>query len=127
MSDEFLEDLNRFKKLESKCGNKYEAIQRLCKKSRKLGKISKGVRDSKLLSCAIRDEVPVEHKITMLQQSWSREDEILSSVSDLDVIYSVKQSVKYSTPENIQYIYLDGMKEYQMKRVRVLTNMIVRR
>lgn len=120
-----LDDLKKFKELEKKCGNPYLAIQKLTHKSRKLGTKYKGVNDSHLITCALYNEEPsIIHKNKISIES-SYQDELLSRVSNEDVVRSVKLSLKYSTRDNIQYVYTDSLEKCDESRVQVLVNMIL--
>ena len=120
-----LDDLKKFKELEKKSGNPYLAIQKLTHKSRKLGTKYKGVNDSHLITCALYNEEPsIIHKNKICIES-SYQDELLSRVSNEDVVRSVKLSLKYSTRDNIQYVYTDSLEKCDESRVQVLVNMIL--
>lgn len=120
-----LDDLKKFKELEKKSGNPYLAIQKLTHKSRKLGTKYKGVNDSHLITCALYNEEPsIIHKNNISIES-SYQDELLSRVSNEDVVRSVKLSLKYSTRDNIQYVYTDSLEKCDESRVQVLVNMIL--
>ena len=120
-----LDDLKKFKELEKKSGNPYLAIQKLTHKSRKLGTKYKGVNDSHLITCALYNEEPgIIHKNKISIES-SYQDELLSSVSNEDVVRSVKLSLKCSTRDNIQYVYTDSLEKCDESRVQVLVNMIL--
>lgn len=120
-----LDDLKKFKELEKKSGNPYLAIQKLTHKSRKLGTKYKGVNDSHLITCALYNEEPsIIHKNKLSIES-SYQDELLSRVSNEDVVRSVKLSLKYSTRDNIQYVYTDSLEKCDESRVQVLVNMIL--
>ena len=120
-----LDDLKKFKELEKKSGNPYLAIQKLTHKSRKLGKTYKGVNDSHLITCALYNEEPsIIHKNKISIES-SYQDELLSRVSNEDVVRSVELSLKYSTRDNIQYVYTDSLERCDESRVQVLVNMIL--
>lgn len=120
-----LDDLKKFKELEKKSGNPYLAIQKLTHESRKLGTKYKGVNDSHLITCALYNEEPSiihENKISI---ESSYQDELLSRVSNEDVVRSVKLSLQYSTRDNIQYVYTDSLEKCDESRVQVLVNMIL--
>ena len=120
-----LDDLKKFKELEKNSGNRYLAIQKLTHKSRKLCKTYKGVNDSHLITCALYNEEPsIIHKNKISIES-SYQDELLSRVSNEDVVRSVKLSLKYSTRDNIQYVYTDSLERCDESRVQVLVNMIL--
>lgn len=120
-----LDDLKKFKELEKKSGNPYLAIQKLTHKSRKLGIKYKGVNDSHLITCALYNEEPsIIHKNKISIES-SYQDELLSRVSNEDVVRSVELSLKYSTRDNIQYVYTDSLEKCDESRVQVLVNMIL--
>lgn len=120
-----LDDLKKFKELEKKSGNPYLAIQKLTHKSRKLGTKYKGVNDSHLITCALYNEEPsIIHKNKISIES-SYQDELLSRVSNEDVVRSVKLSLKYSIRDNIQYVYTDSLEKCDECRVQVLVNMIL--
>lgn len=120
-----LDDLKKFKELEKKSGNPYLAIQKLTHKSRKLGTKYKGVNDSHLITCALHNEEPsIIHKNKISIES-SYKDELLSRVSNEDVVRSVKLSLQYSTRDNIQYVYTDSLEKCDESRVQVLVNMIL--
>lgn len=120
-----LDDLKKFKELERKSGNPYLAIQKLTHESRKLGTKYKGVNDSHLITCALYNEEPsIIHKNKISIES-SYQDELLSRVSNEDVVTSVKLSLKYSTRDNIQYVYTDSLERCDESRVQVLVNMIL--
>ena len=120
-----LDDLKKFKELEKKSGNPYLAIQKLTHKSRKLGTKYKGVNDSHLITCALYNEEPsIIHKNKISIES-SYKDELLSRVSNEDVVRSVKLSLQYSTRDNIQYVYTDSLEKCDESRVQVLVNMIL--
>ena len=120
-----LDDLKKFKELEKKSGNPYLAIQKLTHKSRKLGTKYKGVNDSHLITCALYNEEPsIIHKNKISTES-NYQDELLSRVSNEDVIRSVKLSLRYSTRDNIQYVYTDSLEKCDESRVQVLVNMIL--
>lgn len=122
-----LDDLKKFKELEKKSGNPYLAIQKLTHKSRKLGTKYKGVNDSHLITCALYNEEPsIIHK-TKISIESSYQDELLSRVSNEDVVRSVKLSLKYSTRDNTQYVYTDSLEKCDESRVQVLVNMILDR
>lgn len=116
--------LEEFNEYASKIGNRYEAINRICKKSRKIGKkYPKQFLDSNQLSYSILDDVPrVKNRKNVC---FDEIDDILSYVSDYDVIESVRRSIKYSTKESIQYVYLDTLDNYKQSRVRFLVNQIM--
>ena len=120
-----LDDINRFQEIEKKCGNPYLAIQKITEKSRKLGKKYRGVSDSHLITCALYNEEPsIIHKNKISTES-SYQDELLSRVSNEDVVRSVKLSLRYSTRDNIQYVYTDSLEKCDESRVQVLVNMIL--
>lgn len=120
-----LDDLKKFKELEKKSGNPYLAIQKLTHKSRKLGTKYKGVNDSHLITCALYNEEPsIIHKNKLSIES-SYQDELLSRVSNEDVVKSVKLSLKYSTRDKVQYVYTDSLEKCDESRVQVLVNMIL--
>lgn len=120
-----LDDLKKFKELEKKSGNPYLAIQKLTHNSRKLGTKYKGVNDSHLITCALYNEEPsIIHKNKISIES-SYQDELLSRVSNEDVVRSVKLSLKYSIRDNIQYVYTDSLEKCDECRVQVLVNMIL--
>lgn len=120
-----LDDLKKFKELEKKSGNPYLAIQKLTHNSRKLGTKYKGVNDSHLITCALYNEEPsIIHKNKISIES-SYQDELLSRVSNGDVVRSVKLSLKYSIRDNIQYVYTDSLEKCDECRVQVLVNMIL--
>lgn len=120
-----LDDLKKFKELEKKSGNPYLAIQKLTHKSRKLGTKYKGVNDSHLITCALYNEEPsIIHKNKLSIES-SYQDELLSRVSNEDVVRSVKLSLKYSTRDKVQYVYTDSLEKCDESRVQVLVNMIL--
>lgn len=120
-----LDDIDKFKELEKKCGNPYLAIQKITKKSRKLSKKYKGVSDSHLITYALYDEEPSPIHKNNISLECSYEDALLSRISNEDVVRSVKLSLKYSTKENIQYIYTDSLEKCDESRVQVLVNMIL--
>ena len=120
-----LDDLKKFKELEKKSGNPYLAIQKLTHESRKLGTKYKGVNDSHLITCALYNEEPsIIHKNKISIES-SYQDELLSRVSNEDVVRSVKLSLKYSTRDKVQYVYTDSLEKCDESRVQVLVNMIL--
>lgn len=120
-----LDDINKFQEIEKKCGNPYLAIQKITKKSRKLGKKYRGVSDSHLITCALYDEIPTPiHKNTLSIES-TYEDDLLSRVSNEDVVRSVKMSLKYSKKDSIHYVYTDSLQKCDEERVQVLVNMIL--
>lgn len=120
-----LDDLKKFKELEKKSGNPYLAIQKLTHESRKLGTKYRGVNDSHLITCALYNEEPsIIHKNKISIES-SYKDELLSRVSDEDVVRSVKLSLQYSTRDSIQYVYTDSLEKCDESRVQVLVNMIL--
>lgn len=120
-----LDDLKKFKELEKKSGNPYLAIQKLTHNSRKLSTKYKGVNDSHLITCALYNEEPsIIHKNKISIES-SYQDELLSRVSNEDVVRSVKLSLKYSIRDNIQYVYTDSLEKCDECRVQVLVNMIL--
>ena len=120
-----LDDLKKFKELEKKSGNPYLAIQKLTHKSRKLGTKYKGANDSHLITCALYNEEPsIIHKNKLSIES-SYQDELLSRVSNEDVVRSVKLSLKYSTRDKVQYVYTDSLEKCDESRVQVLVNMIL--
>lgn len=120
-----LDDLKKFKELEKKSGNLYLAIQKLTHESRKLGTKYKGVNDSHLITCALYNEEPsIIHKNKLSIES-SYQDELLSRVSNEDVVRSVKLSLKYSTRDKVQYVYTDSLEKCDESRVQVLVNMIL--
>ena len=120
-----LDDLKKFKELEKKSGNPYLAIQKLTHESRKLGTKYKGVNDSHLITCALYNEEPsIIHKNKISIES-SYQDELLSRVSNEDVVRSVKLSLKYSTCDKVQYVYTDSLEKCDESRVQVLVNMIL--
>lgn len=120
-----LDDIDKFKEIENKCGNPYLAIQHITKKSRKLGKKYKGVSDSHLITCALYDETPSVIRKNQISLESTYEDEILSRVSNEDIVRSVKLSLRYSTRDNIHYVYLDSLDSCDEQRVQVLVNMIL--
>lgn len=120
-----LDDINRFQEIEKKCGNPYLAIQKITGKSRKLGKKYRGVSDSHLITCALYDEEPSPIHKNSISTECSYGDELLSRVSNQDVVRSVKLSLKYSTREHIQYVYTDNLEKCDESRVQVLVNMIL--
>lgn len=120
-----IDDLKKFKELEKKSGNPYLAIQNLTYKSRKLGKTYKGVNDSHLITCALYDEEPSIIRKNQISIESSYEDIILSKVSNDEVVRSVKLSLKYSTRDNVQYVYTDSLERCDESRVQVLVNMIL--
>lgn len=120
-----LNDIQKFKEISEKCGNPYLAIQQITKKSRKLGNKYRGVSDSHLITCALYDETPSVIRKNQISLESTYEDEILSRVSNEDVLRSVKLSLKYSTRENIQYVYTDSLQKCDESRVQVLVNMIL--
>ena len=122
-----LDDLKKFRELEKKSGNPYLAIQKLTHKSRKLGKTYKGVNDSHLITCALYDEQPSMIRKNRISIESSYQDELLSRVSNEDVVRSVKLSLKYSTRDNTQYVYTDSLEKCDESRVQVLVNMILDR
>ena len=116
------DDLKEFEKL-SKTANRYESIRRIINKSRNLKSIYKGSHlDSKYISCALYDNTPsLKHN----NHSNDLEKELYDYISDTDIIESIMKSLKYSTKDNIQYIYLDTLDEYDMSRVRFIVNRIL--
>ena len=120
-----LEDIQKFQEISEKCGNPYLAIQQITKKSRKLGNKYKGVSDSHLITCALYDEIPSVIRKNNISLESTYEDEILSRVSNEDVLRSVKLSLKYSTKDNVQYVYTDTLEKCDESRVQVLVNMIL--
>lgn len=89
-----------------------------------MSKQSTAISDSYALTCSlykIRPEIKdKEKKIT-----YSNEDDILSYVSNDDIIESVKKSLRCSSKESVNYIYVDTLTYADMSRVRVLVNMIL--
>ena len=120
-----LDDINRFKEIEKKCGNPYLAIQKIAGKARKISKTYKGVSDSHLITCALYDETPSVIRKNQISLESTYEDEILSRVSNEDIVRSVKLSLRYSTRDNIHYVYLDSLDSCDEQRVQVLVNMIL--
>lgn len=115
--------LEEFNDYASKVGNRYEAINRLCKKSRKIGKkYPKQFLDSKQLSYAVSNKLP---EIKKTKISFDEIDDILWYVNDSDVIDSVKRSIECSSKESINYVYLDSLDDYKQCRVRFLVNQII--
>lgn len=125
MKDTLLSDLNRFYKLESTADSRYGIINAIVNEVRRLKYTYHDASESELISAVIRNKEPKTCKSKYIPQSWSRESEILSTVNDEDVIESVKKSLKVSTEESINYIYLESLSQSQMMRVRVLTNLIL--
>lgn len=120
-----LDDINRFQEIEKKCGNPYLAIQNIAEKSRKLGKKYRGVSDSHLITCALYDEIPTPIHKNRLSIESTYEDDLLSRVSNEDVVRSVKMSLKYSKKDSIHYVYTDSLQKCDEPRVQVLVNMIL--
>ena len=120
-----LDDINRFQEIEKKCRNPYLAIQKITEKSRKLGKKYRGVSDSHLITCALYDEEPSPIHKNQISSECTYEEEILSRVSNDDIIKSVKLSLKYSTKDHVQYVYTDSLHKCDESRVQVLVNMIL--
>lgn len=116
--------LEEFNDYASKLGNRYEAIDKICKKSRKIGKkYPKQFLDSKQLSYAVSNQLPKLKKEKKI--SFDEIDDILWYVSDYDVIDSVKKSIQYSSKESINYVYVDSLDDYKQCRVRFLVNQII--
>lgn len=118
-----LDDLKEFnKQVEGK--NRFELIKTISRRSHMLSKQSTAISDSYALTCSlykIRPEIKdKENKIT-----YSNEDDILSYVSNDDIIESVKKSLRCSSRESVNYIYVDTLTNADMSRVRVLVNMIL--
>lgn len=116
------DDLKEFEKL-SKKANRYESIRTIINKSRNLKSIYKGsYLDSKYVSCVLYDNTPsLKHN----NHSNDLEKELYDYISDTDIIESIMKSLKYSTKDNVQYIYLDTLDEYDMSRVRFIVNRIL--
>lgn len=125
MKDTLLSDLNRFYKLELAADSRYGIINAIVNEVRRLKYTYHDASESELISAVIRNKEPKTCKSKYISQSWSKESEILSTVNDEDVIESVKKSLKVSTKESINYIYLESLSQSQMMRVRVLTNLIL--
>ena len=102
--------------------NHYAFVKQIAKSSRKLLEDYPRLLDSQALSHTIHNTQP---KSKYKELTPSLIDDVLSYVSDEDVIHCVIQSLKYSHESNIHYVYLDTMSEGQMSRVRVLVNMIL--
>lgn len=102
--------------------NHYAFVKQIAKSSRKLLKDYPRLLDSQALSHTIHHTQP---NLKYKQSTPSLIDNVLSHVSDEDVIHCVIQSLKYSDKSNIHYVYLDTMSEGQMSRVRVLVNMML--
>lgn len=120
-----LDDIQRFQEIEKNCGNTYLAIQKIAEKSRKLGQTYKGVRDSHLITCALHGDTPSLIRKNTISLESKYEDELLSRVSDENVVRSVKLSLKHSTKYKIQYVYTDDLEKCDESRVQVLVNMIL--
>lgn len=118
-----LDSLKEFEKLSS--GNKYADIQKLCKRSRNLGHAYPGTRDSTSLSCALYNEIPDHIKKSKISSELSRYDEIIAHVSDPKIIESVNLSLKYSTKDNIQYVYSENLDNVDILRVQTIVKMIL--
>ena len=80
---------------------------------------------SHLITCALYDEEPSPIHKNSISTECSYEDELLSRVSNQDVVRSIKLSLKYSTREHIQYVYTDNLEKCDESRVQVLVNMIL--
>lgn len=118
--------LNEFNELAKKVGNRYEAVNLIVQRSRKLSKECKEeLLDSQALTWAISGKKPKLKRPVNISREYSRLTEVLSNVSDEDVISSVLSSVRNSTKDSIHYVYMDSLSESQMKRVQVLTKMIL--
>ena len=120
-----LDDIKKFQEISENCGNTYLAIQKIAERSRKLGQKYKGVRDSHLITCSLHDETPAVIRKNKISLESTYEDDILSGVSNEDVIRSVKLSLKYSTEDHIQYVYTESLQKCDESRVQVLVNMIL--
>ena len=120
-----LYDINRFKEIEKKCGNPYLAIQKITEKARKISKTYKGVSDSHLITCALYDEEPSPIHKNSISLECSYADELLYRESNEDVVRSVKLSLKYSSKDDVQYVYTDTLEKCDESRVQVLVNMIL--
>ena len=117
------DDIKKFNQLAKQRGNLYETVNYLSKKARKYCNETHCL-ESEALTYVTIGKTPKIHK-NDIPEECSKLESVLSLVSNEDIIQSVLRSVELSTPEHIQYVYLDSLDEYEMSRVRILVNKIL--
>lgn len=120
-----LEDIHKFTQISNKIGNIYQSINYISKRARKY-RDDTSCLESQALTYVVTGRAPIQNR-NHTSTDISKTEEVLSLVSNEDVIQSVLKSVNLSTAENIQYVYLDSLNEFEMSRVRVLVNKILMR
>ncbi len=112
----------------AKCsGNRYEAINKLCRKARKLSaSVNNTIKQIDSIHWALSNTPPSclgeVHNIPYHEQIMQ---EYLCQVEDGSIANSVRtsflQSVKIG---HLVYVYQDDLSDYQEARVRIITNML---
>lgn len=117
-----LEDFNQYAE---NVGNRYDAINKIAKKSRSIKTyLNNRISESESITCAVTDKIPEFSKHEVSIPRLYKYDE-LSHVCDNEIIDCVLRSISVSTKNNTYYIYSDELDEYKKSRVRVLVNMIM--
>lgn len=119
---------NEFEHEVNSCGgNRYEAINKLCRKARKLSaSVNNTIKQMDSIHWALSNVPPSclseAHSISYHEQIMQ---EYLCQVENESIANSVRtsflQSVKIG---HLVYVYQDDLSDYQEARVRIITNML---
>lgn len=112
-----------------KCNsNRYEAINQLCRKSRKLSaSVNNRVRPIDSIHWALSNVFPesLATKHYTVPEYEKLMEEYLCQVEDIGVASSVRTSFSQSVSiGHLVYVYQDNLNAYQEARVRIITNML---
>ena len=109
-------------------GNRYEAINTLCGKSRKLSEsVNNAVRQIDSIHWALSGVPPASlaTKTHAVSEYEKLMEEYLCQVEDQGVASSVRTSFSQSVNiGHLVYVYQDDLNAYKEARVRIITNML---
>lgn len=109
-------------------GNRYEAINKLCRRARKLSvSVNNSIKQIDSIHWALSD-VPPNSLFTQQHITSEYErmmEEYLCQVENQGIANSVRTSFSQSVKiGHLVYVYRDDLNAYQEARVRIITNML---
>ena len=111
------------------CGSEYVASLVVAKQARnKVQQCDVPLLDSQAIDWVVSGKVPdqvIRDRRKNVRDKWSYARDILSEVSDSDIVHSVISSLRISAKSSeLCYVYAEGTDDYQRRRIRILCNMI---
>lgn len=119
--------LNEFNDFAELVGNRYKAIKLITNEARDRSSRYAFVSDSSLLTWVVTGKKPKVYPQDISKQvrKSNRVEDILSYVSNEDIVKSVTMSIGYSKSHgHLVYRYRNSLSDYEKMRVRILVNII---